>query len=270
MAKGVDNVTSIERIADVIKQMGESDIICCQEVVQEFAEDGVPLVDQPMELASHFPAYRCEYGPAIDRTLNGKRIRFGNIILSKLPVLSIAHHQLPQPADPKTKNMARQAIEIVVCKGNQTYRVVTTHLEYFSGLQRSAHVHHLRDIYSQCCDRALAPSLNDGPGFYQAPPETDHSIFCGDFNLTPFSDQYRMMLGESHTHRLLDAWQIQNQNQPHPPTCGIFDHAQWPEGPHCRDYFFISPQLEHAIQDLSVNTQSNASDHQPLRLVLQA
>ncbi|GIT07626.1 MAG: hypothetical protein CM1200mP30_12560 [Pseudomonadota bacterium] len=58
------------------------------------------------------------------------------------------------------------------------------------------------------------------------------------------------------------------KGKPHTPTCGIFDLKQWKKGPHCRDYFFLSQSLVQKIKQVSVNIETDASDHQPIRLVL--
>jgi endonuclease/exonuclease/phosphatase family metal-dependent hydrolase len=50
--------------------------------------------------------------------------------------------------------------------------------------------------------------------------------------------------------------------------CGLFDREQWDEGPHCRDYFFVTPDLAARTVDLVVDLETDASDHQPLLLVL--
>jgi endonuclease/exonuclease/phosphatase family metal-dependent hydrolase len=268
MAKGVDDVTSIERIAGVIEEMGSGDVICCQEVGQEIDAQGRLLLDQPGELQNLFPGFEVFYGAAIDRFIDGKRLRFGNIVLSRLPVLSIAHHRLPQPADTETPNMARQAIELIVAWKGVPYRIMCTHLEYFSSIQRAAQVDYLCAVYREACARAESPSLEGGPGYYQGAPETRNTILCGDLNLTPGSAHYQKIVGESHGAQLLDAWLTLNPGQEHLPTCGIFDRVQWSEGPHCRDYLFVSPEIARSLHGMSVNTQTDASDHQPVKLTL--
>lgn len=268
LAKGVDDVTSIERIAGVIEEMGSSDVICCQEVGQEFDAQGRLLLDQPGELKRLFPDHKAFYGAAIDRFTDGNRVRFGNIVLSRLPVLSIAHHRLPQPADPETASMSRQAIELVLDWNGVPCRILSTHLEYFSSVQRTAHVDYLCAVYQEACARAESPPRIGGSGYYQGGPETRNTILCGDLNLLPGSEHYQKIVDKHHDAQLLDAWLTLNPGQEHSPTCGIFDRDQWPEGPHCRDFFFVSPEIAGHLRDISVNTQTDASDHQPVKLTL--
>ena len=70
------------------------------------------------------------------------------------------------------------------------------------------------------------------------------------------------------TPTILDAWRLLQGARPHDPTCGIFDREQWKEGPHCRDFFFVTEDLAERVSELEVNLTSAASDHQPLRLRL--
>jgi exonuclease III len=68
---------------------------------------------------------------------------------------------------------------------------------------------------------------------------------------------------------LIDAWNTVHPDASRVPTCGVFDNNQWEKGPHCRDYFFLSKNLSQRIQEVSVNIKTDASDHQPIRLILE-
>ena len=59
---------------------------------------------------------------------------------------------------------------------------------------------------------------------------------------------------------------VVHPDRPHDPTCGIYDHAQWPEGPHCRDFFFVAGDCVRVVSSMRVNTETDASDHQPLMI----
>ena len=61
---------------------------------------------------------------------------------------------------------------------------------------------------------------------------------------------------------------LRHGTRPHDPTCGIYDHDQWPQGAHARDFFFVSDALAGRVKDVVVDTKTNASDHQPVLLVL--
>ena len=68
---------------------------------------------------------------------------------------------------------------------------------------------------------------------------------------------------------LFDAWRTHQNGTSHTPTCGIFDIKQWKKGPHCRDYFFMTQSLSNKIDHIFVNIDTEASDHQPIRIVNQ-
>jgi exonuclease III len=67
---------------------------------------------------------------------------------------------------------------------------------------------------------------------------------------------------------LSDAWSVFRPDAPHPPTTGVFDRKQWPQGPHCRDYFFVTPDLAARIAEVEVDVETGQSDHQPVVLRL--
>jgi exonuclease III len=39
-------------------------------------------------------------------------------------------------------------------------------------------------------------------------------------------------------------------------------------GGHCRDYFAVTPDVAVRIRSIEMDAQTDASDHQPLRIVL--
>ena len=265
VAKGVDDVVSAERIANDIKQLSDADIICLQEVLI------TPDANQVEQLSWHFPQHTPIFGAAIDRLDIRGRLQFGNLILCRLPVLQIVHHKLPQPAEPATKHMPRQAIEIITNFNQNPLRVVTTHLEYFAARQRSAQVNYLVAHHQECLQRHLRPSPAGGQLQFQSMKETPLSIYCGDFNLTVGSEDYKTMAGLINTptdSALIDCWTKLNGAKPHPSTCGIFDHVQWQEGAHCRDFFFASYDIASRVSAMDVDVQTAASDHQPLVITL--
>lgn len=268
--RGVDNVNDIQRIASVIQGMGDPDVICLQEVACNFPvlDDGRGE-DQVHSLSDLFPNHDAIYGAAIDCIdPNNNRVRFGNLLLSRLPVVQKSLHQLPRPVDPEHKNMPRQLTEVIVRDANSWIRIMTTHLEYHSVLQRQAQVHHIRGLLNEAHKRAKAPIKSD-TGPYEVLKETEFSVLCGDFNFEPADPLYSTLAAaDIEAEALFDAWCVVHGGIEHAATCGIFDKEQWPEGAHCRDYCFVSSDLVPRIKLLEVNSLTDASDHQPVRLVL--
>ncbi len=272
--RGVDGRVDLDRIARVIRETGDADLVCLQEVARCMPElDGGAGADQPARLAARFPGFEAVYGAALDllRDEGGRRCQFGNLILCRLPVLQIFRHLLPQPADPGVLHMPRQATELVVAAPSGPLRVITTHLEYHSARQRLAQIERLRELQREVAENAARPP-KAGTGPYAARPRPTRCVLCGDLNSRPEDAAFRRLLaplGEA-VPAFRDAWPLAHGTRPHAPTCGIFDRTQWPEGPHCRDFFLVSGDLADAVAGLRVNGETDASDHQPLLLALRA
>lgn len=268
--RGVDGVVSLNRIAEVIGAMGDPDIICLQEVSRglELAEAGAP--DQPAELAALFPGYEAIFGIAVDADPDdrGTRWQFGNLVLSRLPVVSIRQHLLPSPPAPGIKHMARQATEIAVMAAEVPLGIVNTHLEFHSTEQRAAQVTGLRAILDAAFGNAEAPPLADADGPYRTGPAPAGTVICGDFNMGVGSAEYRRMTDPFDGGPVIDAWVSANTARPHDPTCGVHDLVQWPQGPHCRDFFFLTGSAIENARAVNVDISTDASDHQPLMLKL--
>jgi len=292
-ARGVDNLVSTSRIADQIQKFANPQVICLQEVLR------TPEQDQFAELSREFPDFECISGAAINRLYPSGRLEFGNMLLSRLPILQVTQHKLPQPAEPQHKHMPRQAIEVILVNNNELLRVTTTHLDYFAAKQRSAQVKYLAEHHRECTARNHSPSPKGGEEQFASLAETANSIYCGDFNLTVDSDDYQTITGtfggsdpgsdngpekepdnepeigpdnepEIGKHALVDCWRHVHGDKPHDPTCGIFDRVQWQEGPHCRDFFFVSADVAENVSSMSVETKTTASDHQPLKITIDA
>lgn len=271
--KGVDDVISLQRIASIIREMCDPDVICLQEVTRHLALDADGFApDQVEELSQLFPEYTLTFGSAVEASVYGSQTRwqFGNATLSRLPILSVFHHPLPEPAESGIRHMPRQATEITVAGPEKPLRIINTHFEFHSAQQRMMQVERLRTLQCEVLANAQTPPDRDNSGPYQVVARPGDCVLCGDFNMeTKFPEYATMLAPDCHGATMFqDAWTLVNENLPHEPTCGIFDHVQWPDGEHCRDFFFVSPDIAKTVTEVRVNTQTNASDHQPLMLVL--
>jgi len=254
--KGCDGRVDLARIAAVTRAMGDPDVICFQEVGVNYAVLGAG--DQPSELARLFPGFTPVFRPAIEAPASGRA--FGNMILSRLPVLQVINHLLPRPAEAGVKTMQRHALEAVIAAPWGPVRVVTTHLEYYSASHRAAQVAALRKLQQEVSARAaLGESRGEEAGPYETLARPITTILCGDFNAEPSWPEYAAL-----TAGLRDGWTIANPGRPHAPTCGIHDTAQWKEGPNVRDFVFITDDLVPRLLELRVDTVTDASDHQPV------
>ena len=265
---GVDGRVDLRRIGDVIAALADADVICLQEV--ECPDGAAPDADQFTAVPDLFPRHTAIDGPCVQRGAGRGEYRFGNMLLSRLPVLSVFRHHLPWPAAPGVKHMPRQATEVTVETPAGPLRVVTTHLEYHSQAHRRAQVARLRELHAEAAAQERHPAEAHAEGPYAGPVRPAASVICGDFNMGVDSDEYAALLepfGDG-APGLADAWSGLYPGRPHDPTCGVFDRVQWPAGPHCRDFFFVSEDLRPRLVSLSVDLKTDASDHQPLALTL--
>ncbi len=271
--RGVDGKIDFPRIASDIKNFGNVDVVCLQEVARFDPElDGGEGADQMELLSNHFPGYESFFGPALSRRRKGDKHRrqFGNMILSRAPVLQMFNHLLPQPVPPVAcKNMIRQALEIVVVTDDGPLRITTSHLEYHSEFQRLAQAARLCEIQNECARSDQATNVSPPSGPYARIPRPIKGVLCGDFNSLPDDPVYEFLTETNKEPAgFFDAWKLAHPENPHAATCGVFAEEQWPEGPHCRDYFFLTKDLESAVKAYIVDLQTAASDHQPILLTL--
>jgi endonuclease/exonuclease/phosphatase family metal-dependent hydrolase len=261
--RGCDGRFDLARIALVARAMGDSDVLCFQEVARNDPQyDGG--ADQLARLQALFPGYQAFFGVALDRAgAGGDRRQFGNLLLSRLPVLQVFHHLLPHPAEAGIKHMQRQAIEAVVATPAGPLRVVTTHLEYYSAAHRAAQIERLRALQAEVAENEARPP-KPAASPYDPVPRPAALVLCGDLNFLPKDEAYEALFAPP----LLDAWRSARGDEPHPPSTGLYDRRQWPMGGHCRDYFAVTADVAQRIADVAIDTATDASDHQPLRLAL--
>jgi endonuclease/exonuclease/phosphatase family metal-dependent hydrolase len=269
--RGVDGRVDLGRIARRVRALGDFDVICMQEVADNYPDlAGNDDADQFAALAALFPGYTAIDGIAVDVAGAARRKRFGNLILSRLPVHSARRHALPWPLDPQKNSMPRVAVEIVVAAPSGPLRVTTTHLEYYSATQRMAQARRLREMHDEGCARALAPP-NRGPlesnVTFAVTPHTTAAVLTGDFNYPPEAPEHPEIQAPlaNGGPRYRDAWGVVHGMRPHDPTFCLHDHS-WKDTPYCCDFIFVSEGLP--VRAISVDAQAQESDHQPVVLEL--
>jgi len=270
--RGINGRVDAARIASVAEEIADPDIACFQEVGVNFAPlAGSSGEDQVALLRELFPGYQVFFGYGVDvpDDLGGRRL-FGNLVLTRLPVRRVQRHSLPWPADPDKPSMPRIAIEALIEAPFGPLRVTTTHLEYYSGVQRSAQVERLRELHAEACARvAAAPSARYQSGPFAPLGSTASAIVTGDFNLPPQDPMYARMLApfEEGTPRLLDAWHIANPGVAHPPTFCLHGREHG-AAPYCCDFAFVTEDLAPRVRSVRIDRETQASDHQPVVLEL--
>ena len=274
--RGADGVVDLQRTISAIRTLGDFDVICLQELAVGFAglQGGVP-VDCVAELAEAFAGYSAHFVAAVDLPgKSGGRSLFGNLTLSRLPVGQVFRHSLPRPPEEGVPSMPRACIEVIVDGPRGPIRVLNTHLEYYSRIQRMTQIAALHTL--QCDSVRLAamdsPQEKSGDG-QDSPfaylPRPASAIVCGDFNCEPGSPEYYRMTApiSADVSGWEDAWRACYSDIPHLNTVGL-NGAEWPDRAYCCDYFFVSADLVDRVESVAVDQLTAASDHQPVILTL--
>lgn len=270
--RGADGRVDLQRTIGALRALGSLDVICLQEVAQGFP--GLPGGDRGDDVAlltAAFPDHEAVYGAAVDVPDGaGGRARFGNLLLSRHPVGQVFRHLLPNPADPSVPGMQRICVEAVIDGAGGPVRVLTTHLEYYSAVQRRAQVDRLRELQREALGHARGPAATkeSNPSF-RPWPRPEGAVLCGDFNCEPGSAEHAALLARSGQDAAVwhDAWQLAHPGVAHAPSVGLHG-AEWPDRPYCCDFFLVSDALAARVRDVSVCAATAASDHQPVVLQL--
>jgi endonuclease/exonuclease/phosphatase family metal-dependent hydrolase len=268
--RGTDGRVDLERIVRTARELADFDVLCVQEVSDNFpglegAEDGADQFSDLAELL--LPEYRMVAAFGVDLAADGgRRRRFGNAILTRYSVLSVRRHALPWPADPGKRTMPRVAIEATLQAPMGPIRLTTTHLEYYSDVQRRAQALRLRNIHDEACQRAAMPGAPTAEGTpFDSTPQATQSILCGDFNLKTDDPSYEEVQHPLHgggpAYR--DAWRLVHGRHPHAPTFCVHEHGYSRE-PYCCDFVFVSEDLASRVHSIEVDSATQASDHQPV------
>lgn len=265
--KGCDGVTDLARIVSVARELADADVYCFQEVSDNFVKLGGGT-DQSAQLAALLPGYQPVFRPAIETMgSDGRAHRFGNMTLSRLPVLQVANHLLPWPGATVVRSMRRHALDVTVQAAFGALRVVNTHLEYHSAAQRHAQIERLLDLQQEASTSAKATGLHVEP--YGSQTLAASSLLCGDFNFDVSDLQHGLIHRSSRPGlNYRDAWSIFHPGEPHALTCGLYDREQWSDGPDCRDFIFMTEDLTTRIRRIEVDGNTAASDHQPILIEL--
>lgn len=277
--RGLDGLVSPRRIVEHARGMADFDVLCLQEIAQGFdAMPGAPG-DQPAELAALLPGFQLFFGPAVHEfdSSTGRPQRFGNLIATRLPVARVQHHLLPWPADPAVGSMPRMCTSVTVqSKELGALRVMTTHLEYYSQVQRSAQAEALRSLHVEACAQAMSPpkpEFDDAGTPFQHKVHTVQALLCGDFNMPATDPAYAALLqpfelADGSRLRLHDAWPaVHGSARPHAPTFRLFDRRYGPDPVAC-DFVFMSDGLVPRLRRIEVDGATQVSDHQPVLVEL--
>ncbi len=265
---GVDGRLDLARIVAHARSMADFDVLCLQEVADNFPDlQQGATDDQFAQISALLPGYTAIEGPGVDVPdgMGGRR-RFGNMMLSRYPVGRILRHAMPWVTD-GTRSMPRLLIDAVVRAPWGPLRVMTTHLEYYSPKQRIGQVETIRRALQEGRARAgVAPV--QGPGGFAPTDETASAIVTADFNMVDGDSTFRRLLQSGHDGApgLIDAWSVLHPDITHPHSFCIYDQRY--DKPHCCDFILLTPDLQLRLRRVFYDTRTQYSDHQPVLVEL--
>jgi endonuclease/exonuclease/phosphatase family metal-dependent hydrolase len=272
--RGRDGVFDLERIAAAI---AGADVIALQEVERYWQRSG--MRDQPGEIADLLGDYHWTYGAGVDvdastrdaqGRLHNRRRQFGNMLLSRKPILSSRNHLLPKYASLGPMSIQRCALEGVMETRSGLLRTYSVHLTHLCAETRMPQLERLLDIHRQARVEGAAISggglkaewTQDG-----MPPDVpEEAIFMGDFNMEPDSEEYTRITGPvspyggriTNPRGFVDAWVVAGNDELEGITADI-------DGRDVRlDYCFVSASLSERITGAGIDAQAAGSDHQPV------
>jgi endonuclease/exonuclease/phosphatase family metal-dependent hydrolase len=272
--RGKDDVTDLARIA---AELGSPDLIALQEVERGSARNG--FQDQPEMLAAFWPHMHWVYGPGIDLdasevTPDGilrRRRQFGNMVLSRWPILSVVNHTLPKLALTGQFHLQRTLLETVIDTPDGALRFASVHLDHVSSDTRMGQVEMLEDICLNIRSRGVSAGGPVGLGWFDRPmpPVPDAIAVMGDMNFAPGGPEYAYLFGDldlrgNRTTRaggLADAWIAAG----HAEEDGVtFPGSDIPDHPRRIDHCFVTQDLAHRVAAFRIGDDAVGSDHQPI------
>ena len=235
--------------------------------------------DQATELAKRLDLHYWVYGGGVDVYLDlgsegsnhrSRRCQFGNMLLSRTPILSSRNHLLPKSASVGPLSIQRSALEGVIQCAAKKIRVYSTHLTHISQEVRLQQVERILEIDRNAVreggpisgDPSHTVFRNQG-NVYELPRK---SIIMGDFNFTPDEAEYDRMVGPKSDYggRVInpeghvDAWAYCGNDE----LSGITAERR---GEDVRmDYCFVSCSLRHRITSVTIELAADGSDHKPV------
>ncbi len=272
-SKGKDGRHDLARIADTVRG---ADVIALQEVTRNMP--GVPDADQPDALSRLLAEYYWIYGPPVDVDMSGlgpdgrpanRRTQFGNMILSRYPILSSRLLLLPRYKTYDKPNVQCAALEGVVELPSGPLRVYGVHLNSRNAAERIAQIDYL---LPKLFDIVREGGALTGPVWFKGMtgvPMSEECVVMGDCNLVPGSPEYLRIVGEPdyfhgsrvEARHLVDSW-TQAGNPADEGLTWYDETDNWQSGFRL-DYGFVSAGLAAKLGAARIDTEAPGSDHQP-------
>lgn len=267
--RGRDGRLDLGRIAEAV---AGADVVALQEVERYWARTNGQ--DQPAILGELLNEFEWIYGPAIDLRVapnhaaasdKGRRRQFGNMILSKLPILSGRHFLLPKAAGVPGLSLQRGMLEAVVGDGLNALRVYCLHLCHLMPESRLPQVDAVVNVMRQIPAQGGVWSGTAGFGWdgnETEPPMPESWVMAGDFNFSPASEEYGRLTGSDIAP--VDSWVAAGRDPAVDLTFLSMDGSRSAR----LDHIFVSTDLERSVVDIRVDHEALGSDHYPVWIEL--
>ncbi len=273
---GRDGKFDLERIAGSLEG---GDIIALQEVTRNLPHNGG--VDLVAGLASLLPDYFYIFGPAMDvdfgaRDENGKpanqRLQFGNMVLSRWPIVASRNLLLPRTRRFNRLNLQRSALEALITTPSGPIRVYSVHLDHLNLEERATQIRYLKErVYAYAMEGGAASGVSEF-GFPEL-PSPEEFVLLGDFNMDRTSPEYIVMAGEADyaegrqivAHHPVDAFSLAG-SVPEGAVSWVDDEK--PEKNRLIDFAFVHASLATRVKRTWIDTDAKGSDHLPVWLEL--
>lgn len=270
---GLDGRYDLARIA---RSLEGADVIALQEVTRGFSRNG--FADMVAGIAALFPDYFWAYGPSCDihidegegglQPVRGTRFQFGNMVLSRWPILSTRTLLLPRSRTIAKINLQRGATEAVIAIPGGAIRVYSVHLDHVSADERIRQLHFLNGQINAFVQEGGSLTGGGDLDLPELPMPEDYMIM-GDFNMEPESPEYCALAGAGGGYygrvarigtpvdafAALKAYGLESYSWMDPEDHGKRMHL---------DYCFVSCGLESRLKSARIDTQSLGSDHFPV------
>ncbi|GLS30356.1 Metal-dependent hydrolase, endonuclease/exonuclease/phosphatase family [Mesorhizobium albiziae] len=271
---GRDGRFDLERIA---ASLAGADIIALQEVTRNFSRnEGADVV---AGITALLPDYFHVFGPAMDVDFGGrdgdgrpanKRLNFGNMVLSRWPIVGSRNLLLPRSRRFNRGNLQRSALEALIVTPDEALRVYSVHLDHVNVEERLQQIGYLKQ-------RAFGYPLEGGAfsggvefGFPE-PPCPEGFVLMGDFNMVQGSPEYVAMTGSVDdvegrqivAHHPVDAFTL---GEPLPAGSVSWVDDGRPERNRLIDYAFLHASLAGRVGKTWIDSDAHGSDHLPVWL----
>lgn len=255
---GLDGQYDLDRI---VAPVSDADILCIQEVTRGYIKNAG--VDMPAALAEAFPEHFSYFHPAgdldvgsavIDGRAVNNRLEFGNMILSRWPLLTVRGHLLPRTWRKDKFNLQRGALEAQIRTPVGLLRFYSLHLDHIDARERAAQVRAVKRIALDFARTGGTISAGQSFGIEEIPDKGDF-LLMGDFNFEPDTSEYHLMVEGGTIVDTTIADQGWSWRRP-------YGHEK-PDRARL-DFVFCNAALAPRVDLLRIDRDAEGSDHMPV------